>query len=113
MCSSDLLAFWARDRKRGPRLPLEQVVAKLTGEPARLYGLKDRGVLEVGKRADLNVIDFDRLTCNLPRMAFDLPLGSARLLQSSRGYLATIVNGVPTRLNDTATGARPGRLLRA
>ncbi len=106
------LAFWARDRKRGPTLPLEQVVAKLTGQLAELYGLDDRGVIAVGKRADINVIDFDRLKSALPQMLFDLPKGGPRLLQYSSGYRATLVNGVATRRDDKATGATPGRLVR-
>ena len=106
------LSFWARDRKRGPTLPLELMVHKLSGQVADLYGFKDRGVVEVGRRADLNVIDFQRLENGMPHMAFDLPQGSARLLQESHGYLATIVNGIVTRRHDKETGARPGRLLR-
>lgn len=106
------LTHWARDRTRGPTLPLEQMVHKLTGQVADIYGFKDRGVIEVGRRADLNVIDFQRLGNGMPHMVFDLPQGSARLLQESQGYLATIVNGVITRRHDTETGARPGRLLR-
>lgn len=106
------LSYWARDRKRGRTLPLEQMVHKLTGQVADIYGFKDRGVIEVGRRADLNVIDFQRLGNDMPHMVFDLPQGSPRLLQESRGYLATIVNGVVTRRHDRETGARPGRLLR-
>lgn len=107
------LSFWARDRKRGPTLPLELIVHKLTGDPAALYGLSDRGTLTVGKRADINVMVFDELNSELPRMAFDLPSGGPRLVQLSRGYRATLVNGVVTRRNDKATGAKPGRLVRA
>ncbi len=106
------LTHWARDRTRGPTLPLEQMVHKLTGQVTDIYGFKDRGVIEVGRRADLNVIDFERLANGMPHMVFDLPQGSARLLQESHGYLATIVNGVVTRRNDQETGARPGRLMR-
>ena len=106
------LSFWSRDRKRGPKLSLEQMVAKLTSEPASLYGLADRGVLAVGKKADLNIIDFDELDVGMPYVAFDLPLGSGRLIQRARGYRATIVSGTVTRRNDKATGERPGRLVR-
>lgn len=80
---------------------------------AALYGLDDRGTLAPGKRADINVIDFDKLGSDIPRMVFDLPSGGPRMLQFSRGFRATLVNGVVTRLNDVATGARPGRLIRA
>ena len=107
------LSFWARDRKRGPRLPLELMVHRLSGDPAGLYEMHDRGTLAVGKRADINVIDFARLAVDIPRMQFDLPEGGGRLIQRSRGYLATMVNGVTTRRFDEDTGARPGRLHRS
>ena len=107
------LIHWARDRARGPTLPLEQVVRQLTSDNAALYDMDDRGTLAVGKRADVNVIDFDHLSLELPEMAFDLPEGGKRLLQSARGYAATIVNGIVTRRDDKDTGARPGRLLRS
>jgi N-acyl-D-aspartate/D-glutamate deacylase len=106
------LSFWARDRKRGPKLPLEMMVAKLTGQVAEAYGLRDRGMLRPGLRADINVIDFARLGNDAPEMVFDLPLGSGRYVQRGRGYLATLVGGVVTRSNDEDTGARPGRLVR-
>jgi N-acyl-D-amino-acid deacylase len=108
-----MLSFWARDRSRGPRLPIELLVHKLTRDGAELYGLSDRGLLAQGMRADLNVIDFDDLSLEIPQMTQDLPSGGRRILQGARGYLATIVNGVITRRNDRTTGTRPGRLLRA
>jgi N-acyl-D-aspartate/D-glutamate deacylase len=108
-----LLSFWGRDRTRGARLPVESLVRKLSRDGAALYGLDDRGTLEVGKRADVNVIDFEGLSLGMPRMAHDLPSGAPRLLQGSKGYLATLVNGVTTRRHDADTGARPGRLLRS
>jgi N-acyl-D-aspartate/D-glutamate deacylase len=107
------LWFWSRDRKRGPKLPLELMVRRLTGDPASLYGMNDRGVIAPGKRADLNVIDFGALTNEMPHMVFDLPKGGARLMQKGTGYLATLVNGVVTRRNDQDTGERPGRLVRS
>jgi N-acyl-D-amino-acid deacylase len=107
------LAFWARDRKRGPTLPLEHVVNKLTKNNADLYGLRDRGVIAPGLRADLNVIDHQRLKLHLPRMTFDLPSGGGRMLQTSSGYLATLVGGEVTRRHDVDTGAPPGRLVRS
>ncbi|WP_106401643.1 N-acyl-D-amino-acid deacylase family protein [Actinocorallia populi] len=107
-----LLTHWARDRTRGERLPLEYVVRKQTRDTAHLYGLTDRGEVAVGKKADLNVIDFDNLFLDAPRVARDLPAGGARLLQDARGYAATVLNGVITRRNDKDTGARPGRLVR-
>ena len=107
------LAYWSRDRHRGARLPVETVVAKLSGEPAALYAMHDRGTLEVGKRADINVIDHARLSLANFRTAKDLPSGAGRLLQDSTGYLATLVAGTVTRRHDLDTGARPGRLLRS
>ncbi len=106
------LTHWVRDRSRGERLPIEWLVKKQTGTNAELYGLTDRGTLEVGKRADLNVIDFDGLSLGGLEVHRDLPAGGSRLLQQASGYIATYVNGVRTRDHDRDTGARPGRLAR-
>lgn len=108
-----VLTHWTRDRTRGERLPLGDAVRRLTSQPADLYGLRDRGRLAVGLRADLNVIDTERLALGAPYVAQDLPAGGLRILQGSSGYRATVVNGVMTRQHDEYTGARPGRLLRA
>jgi N-acyl-D-aspartate/D-glutamate deacylase len=117
ICDSALpswqLAFWTRDRTRGPTIPLETIVRKLSATSAELYGLEDRGTIAVGKRADVNVIDHGRLRLELPEMLNDLPAGAPRLVQRATGYLATIVNGVTIRRNDEETGARPGRLVRS
>jgi N-acyl-D-aspartate/D-glutamate deacylase len=107
------LSFWSRDRRRGPTLAVEKTIHKLTGKPAALYGLSDRGTIALGKRADINVIDFETVGTTMPEMVFDLPLGSPRLLQHGIGYLATMVNVVTTRRDDSDTGARPGRLVRS
>ena len=88
------------------------MVKKQTADTAALFGLGDRGVVAEGKKADLNVIDFERLTLHMPRMAYDLPAGGARLLQDADGYVATVVSGEVTRRRGEDTGARPGRLLR-
>ena len=108
-----LLTHWTRDREHGTRLPLEAVVRKQTAATAAAVGLIDRGTIEAGKRADLNVIDLDDLTLHPPRPVDDLPAGGRRILQDATGYVATIVNGVVTHRDDTDTGARPGRLVRA
>jgi N-acyl-D-aspartate/D-glutamate deacylase len=108
-----MLTHWVRDRERGPRLPLEHVIKKMTADTAALFGFTDRGVVEVGKRADLNVIDFDNLQLREPHLVADLPAGGTRLLQAAEGYTATIVGGQVTRENDAFTGARPGRLVRS
>jgi N-acyl-D-aspartate/D-glutamate deacylase len=106
------LTHWVRDRSRGERLPMETAVAKATAAPARVFGLTDRGTLEIGKRADLNVIDLEHLRIERPVLLRDLPAGGQRFLQSASGYLATFVGGVQTRERDEDTGARPGRLAR-
>jgi len=107
-----LLTHWARDRVRGPKLPLEWVVRKMTHDTAALYGLGDRGVVAPGKKADLNVIDFERLALGLPEVADDLPAGAKRLLQRATGYEATLVSGKVTWRNGEHTGALPGALVR-
>jgi N-acyl-D-amino-acid deacylase len=114
-CSSSTfhLTHWVRDRTKGPRVPLETAVHKLTGAPAQMYGFTDRGFVREGMRADINVIDFDRLTIEEPFIRADLPTGAKRILQPATGYLARLVNGVMVRRNDTDTGERPGHLLRS
>jgi N-acyl-D-aspartate/D-glutamate deacylase len=106
------LTHWARDRRAGERLPIELLVHKLSGGNAALYGFDDRGTVAAGKRADLNVIDFEALRIRRPELRYDLPAGASRILQSAEGYLATFVNGVQTRSDDADTGERPGRLAR-
>jgi N-acyl-D-aspartate/D-glutamate deacylase len=108
-----LLTHWARDRRRGPRIPLEQVVRMQTGNTARVYGLADRGTIEVGKKADLNAIDYDALQLPAPEMVFDLPAHGRRLIQRVHGYRATIVSGEVTFEDGEPTGAMPGKLVRA
>ncbi len=108
-----MLTHWARDRHRGPKLPLPDVIKKMTADTAALFGFEDRGIVSVGMRADLNVIDFDRLTLRAPRLARDLPAGGTRLLQDAEGYVATIVRGIVTREHDAFTGELPGRLVRS
>lgn len=109
---SYLLTHWGRDRHRGPRFELPDLVRRLTSQPADLYGLADRGRIAVGLRADLNVIDVERLSVAMPVAVHDLPAGGTRLLQPATGYDATIVAGQVTRRDGVDTGARPGRLLR-
>lgn len=106
------LIHWVRDRARGERLPIEWIVRKQTQTNAELYGLTDRGTLEVGKRADLNLIDLPNLCLGELEVHCDLPAGGSRILQSASGYVATFVHGVKTREDDQDTGARPGRLVR-
>ena len=106
-----LLTHWVRDRE-GDRLTVPQAIQMLTAAPADWLGLTDRGRVEVGLRADLNVIDLDQLTLHHPRVHHDLPAGGSRLLQQSTGYRATLLGGVVVRRDDTMTGQRPGRVVR-
>ena len=105
------LTYWARDRQKGKRLPLEYVVYRQTQKNAQLFGLHDRGAIKPGLRADVNVIDFDGLSLGQLALHHDLPAQGSRLLQPAQGYVATLVNGVCTRTNDQDTGQRPGRLV--
>jgi N-acyl-D-amino-acid deacylase len=88
-----LLTHWVLGRQRGERLPLEQVVAMQTSRTAALYGFGDRGVVEPGRRADLNLIDLDAMALHAPTMVHDLPAGGRRLIQRADGYVATFVAG--------------------
>lgn len=107
-----LISYWTRDRARGAKLGLETAVRMITHDTAAHMGYSDRGVLAPGKKADVNVINYDALHLKAPRMVQDLPAGGQRLLQGVEGYIATLVSGVPVIENDKVTGARPGRLVR-
>ena len=107
------LAYWTRDRTLGPRLPLEKVIKGHTSDGAALMGFRDRGIVAPGMKADLNVIDYDRLRIFPVEVVYDMPAGGRRLIQKAAGYVATLVSGVPILRHDKPTGARPGRLLRS
>ena len=107
------LTHWTRDRTKGEQIPIELLVHKQTARNAALYGFDDRGVLEVGKRADVNVIDHANLKVSPPVAHHDLPAGGTRLMQPVQGYVATMCAGAVTRRHDEDTGARPGRLVRS
>jgi len=107
-----LLTHWTRDRKRGEKLSIPFVVAAQSRKTALSVGLYDRGVIAPGYKADVNVIDYDNLHLHPPKVHYDLPVGGRRLLQQVDGYEATIVSGHITRRAGSATGARPGRLVR-
>ena len=106
-----MLTHWTRDRPTG-RLALEAVVKTLSADGARLMGLEDRGRIAPGLKADINLIDYDRLQLEVPRVAYDLPGGGRRLLQDARGYVATMVLGQFTQRDGAPTGALPGALVR-
>jgi N-acyl-D-aspartate/D-glutamate deacylase len=107
-----ILTHWGRDRKRGGKIPLPWLVRWMTGATADAVGLADRGRIKPGLKADLNVIDHDRLTVGRPYITHDLPYGGRRMLQTATGYVATILSGVAVMRDDQFTGALPGRLVR-
>jgi len=107
-----MLTHWVRDRRRGERLTLPEAVKWLSHDTATAVGLHDRGRIAPGYKADLNVIDLDRLVLHAPEVAHDLPTGGRRLVQRAHGYRATIVNGSVVYRDGVPTGALPGRLVR-
>ncbi|HEX4951311.1 MAG TPA: amidohydrolase family protein [Blastocatellia bacterium] len=106
-----MLTHWVRDR-RGERLPLPAVIKMLSHDTAQAVGLEDRGLLQPGYQADVNVIEFDRLHLHAPEVVYDLPSGGRRLVQRAEGYAATIVRGAVVYQDGVATGVLPGRLVR-
>ncbi len=107
-----LLTHWVRDRTRGDRLPLEWIVHRQTQANAEFFGLHDRGVLAPGMKADVNVIDFDRLQLRPPHIVRDLPAGGRRLIQEAQGYIATVQTGAVTFENGEHSGTLPGGVIR-
>jgi N-acyl-D-amino-acid deacylase len=105
-----MLSYWGRDRAKG-RLPLPELVRAMTSKPAAMLGLADRGRIAPRLKADLNVIDFDRMALKAPRMVRDLPSGGRRLTQDATGYVATFVSGEAIQRDGKATDARPGRMV--
>jgi N-acyl-D-aspartate/D-glutamate deacylase len=106
-----LLSYWGRDRDHG-RFDVEWLVQQQCRATAETVGLLDRGIVAPGFKADINIIDFDRLGMRAPRLVFDLPAGGKRLLQQSSGYLHTFASGVEVCTNGESTGATPGHLVR-
>ena len=107
-----MLTHWGRDR-RGERLPLPWIIQSLTSATANAVGLTDRGRLAKGLKADINIIDFNRLHLHAPHIVRDLPADARRLTQIADGYVANIVSGVVTYREGRPTGALPGRLVRS
>ncbi|MDE0350403.1 MAG: amidohydrolase family protein [Gammaproteobacteria bacterium] len=107
--STFVLSHWHRD---AGTYSLEEAVRRISGEPARVLGLSDRGTLERGKRADLNVIDIDRLAERQPYIVRDFPGGAPRFQQRAVGYRATVCNGSVILRDDEHTGARAGEVIR-
>ncbi|MGE0415900.1 MAG: amidohydrolase family protein [Acetobacteraceae bacterium] len=110
--TSYTLTHWTRDRARGGLFPVAFAIRRLTADNAAAIGLNDRGVLRVGKKADINVIDYDRLRLRSPRIVYDLPAGGKRLVQRTEGFDATIVSGTVVYRDGEPTDALPGRLIR-
>ena len=104
-----MLTKWVKDKGE---FELSQAINMLTRQPAELYSLLDRGLLQPGLKADINVIDFDALQLRTPHVVHDLPAGGLRFLQNADGIEATIVSGEVIYLNGEATGALPGKLVR-
>ncbi len=110
--TSYTLTHWTRDRPRGELFPVAWAIKRLSHDNAAAIGLTDRGMVRVGMKADLNVIDYDRLRLRGPSIVYDLPAGGKRLIQKTEGFDATIVTGQIVYRNGEATGALPGRLVR-
>jgi N-acyl-D-aspartate/D-glutamate deacylase len=106
-----VLQHWTRERS-GQRLSIEQAIKSLTSDTARAVGLLDRGALTLGRKADLNLIDYDQLRLATPEVLYDLPAGGRRITQGARGYDALIVAGQVVSRRGEPTGALPGRLVR-
>ena len=106
------LTYWCRDAGDDKRIPLTEAIHQLSRQPAVAMNLLDRGLVRAGMKADLNVIDLDRLHLYAPLPTYDLPTGGRRLSQRADGYVATIVSGEVTYREGRHTGALPGRLVR-
>jgi N-acyl-D-aspartate/D-glutamate deacylase len=109
---STMLTHWTRDRSRGAKFGLPWAVKRISRDSAQAIGLLDRGLVAAGYKADLNVIDYDRLHLRKPEVVYDLPSGGRRLIQRADGYTATILSGAVVHRDGEATGALPGRLVR-
>ena len=108
-----LLTHWTRDRTRGKKLPLEWVIMKQTRKNAEWIGLNDRGTIDKGKKADINIIDYDNLQLNHPEITYDLPGSNKRLIQKTKGYRETIVSGKIAFRNGETSGSLLGKLVRS
>ena len=109
---TSLITHWGRDRVRGEKIDLPTLIKCQSRDTARAVDLTDRGTLEPGMKADVNIIDFENLSVRLPEIVNDLPAGGARLQQRADGYLMTIVSGEPTYIEGEETDSLPGRLVR-
>ena len=111
--TSYTLTHWTRDRGRGSLFPVAWGVKRLSHDNAAAIGLNDRGLLKVGMKADINVLDYDNMRLRAPEVVYDLPAGGKRLVQRTDGFDATIVSGEVVYRHGEATGDLPGRLVRS
>jgi N-acyl-D-amino-acid deacylase len=110
--TTSMLLEWPKARAGGPRMDLAGTIHELSRKTAELMGFLDRGLIARGQRADLNLIDLDRLSLRRPEIVVDLPAGGRRLMQKAEGYVATYVAGQAIQRESRATEALPGRLVR-
>ncbi len=107
-----LIQHWGRDRSRGDKLPLQQLIAMQTSKTAGQLGLNDRGLIQPGYKADINIINFEDLTLHEPRVVNDLPAGGRRLVQDATGYEQTLISGKVAFREGKPTGELNGKLIR-
>src|SRR3954454_17377238 len=114
MCGTPYTTRFLGDCLRGRKLvPLERAVQMLTDDPARLFGLRERGRVQEGFHADLVLFDPERIAADKATLVHDLPGDSPRLDAKAIGVTAVWVNGVEVIRDDTVTGAVPGTVLRS
>ena len=107
--ATHVLGYWTRD---AGVYSLEEGIRRLTSQPARVLGISDRGILKVGNKADINVIDYPRVGQGQPEYVYDFPNGAGRYTQPGCGFRLTLCNGEIVLENDNLTGTRPGQVLR-
>jgi N-acyl-D-amino-acid deacylase len=103
------LLHWVRDRGK---YAIEDAIRRMTSDTAQIFGVAERGVLQAGAFADVNVLDLDALALHVPEYVHDFPAGAGRYIQRADGYRNTIVNGEVFVENGTPTGVHAGRTLR-
>ncbi len=105
-----LISYWSVKQKA---YSMEETVRRLTSDTANAAGLNDRGLLKVGLKADINIIDWENVGSSDPFMTQDLPAGGKRLMQHTKGYVTTIVSGKVTYKNGKFTKERPGTVVKS
>ena len=108
-----MITHWTRDRTRGRKVKLPWAIKRLTSDNAATLGLTDRGMIKIGKKADLNVINYEHLKINPPEVRYDLPAGGKRMVQTIEGYDATILSGHIVARHGKPTEFLPGKLVRS